>query len=48
MSNIKDLKTVRFLASPYLNWKRKKAHEQYLLTPDHFYLKTLRGIHILL
>lgn len=45
MSNIKDLKTVRFLASPYLNWKRKKAHEQYLLTPDHFYLKTLRGIH---
>ena len=45
MSSIKDIKAIRVLAKPYIDWKLKKNHEQYLRTPDHFYLQTLKGIH---
>ena len=45
MRSIKDIKAIRVLAKPYMDWKLKKNHEQYLRTPDHFYLQTLKGIH---
>lgn len=45
MQSIKEIKAVRVLAKPYLDWKRNRAHKIYLRTPDHFYLKTLKGIH---
>lgn len=45
MKSIKEIKAVRVLAKPYMDWKRKRNHERYLRTPDHFYLKTLKGIH---
>lgn len=45
MIHIKKMKMVRRLAKPYIDWKNRKSHERYLLSPDHFYLKTLKGIH---
>lgn len=45
MKPIKRMKAVRVIAKPYVNWKRKKEHDMYLRSPDHFYLQTLRGIH---
>lgn len=45
MKSIKEIKAVRILVKPYMDWKRKTEHDTYLRSPDHFYLKTLRGIH---
>lgn len=45
MKPIKDIKVIRFFAKPYKDWKRRRNHERYLRTPDHFYLQSLRGIH---
>ncbi len=45
MRSIKEIERIRILAKPYLDWKKRKHHEIYLCTPDHFYLKTLKGIH---
>ena len=45
MKSIKDIKAVSVLATPYVDWERKKEHDIYLRSPDHFYLKTMKGIH---
>ena len=45
LASIKRIRAVRVLARPYLEWKRKREHERYLRSPDHFYLRTLKGIH---
>ena len=45
MISFKDIKIVRILYKPYADWRKKKRHDQYLRSPDHYYLKTLRGIH---
>lgn len=45
MMNIKDMKFIRRLVRPYMDWKRRKEHGKYLCSPDHFYLQTLKGIH---
>lgn len=45
MKSIKKMKAVRVIAKPIVDWKRKKDHEKYLISPDHFYLQTLKGIH---
>lgn len=45
MGPIKRIPAVRVIAKPIIDWKRKKDHERYLRSPDHFYLQTLKGIH---
>ena len=45
MRNIKNIRIVRRIFKPYMDWKRKRAHELYLRSPDSYYLKTLKGIH---
>lgn len=45
MKSIKKITAVRVIAKPFVDWKRKKDHEKYLRSPDHFYLQTLKGIH---
>ena len=45
MKPIKKIKAVRIIAKPFVDWKRKKDHDKYLRSPDHFYLQTLKGIH---
>ena len=45
MKSIKKIKTVRIFAKPFVDWKRKKDHDKYLRSPDHYYLQTLKGIH---
>lgn len=45
MKPLNEIKALRVLVKPYKDWKKKRNHERYLHTPDHFYLKTLKGIH---
>lgn len=45
MKPIKEVKAIRILAKPYMDWRRKKTHDLYLRSPDHFYLRTLKDIH---
>ena len=45
MNSIKYIKFIRRLAKPYVDWRRRKEHEKYLHSPDHYYLKTMKGIH---
>lgn len=45
MGRIQDIPQIRALFKPYLDCKRRKAHERYLRSPDSWYLKTLKGIH---
>lgn len=45
MKPIKEITAVRVIAKPFVDWKRKKDHEKYLRSSDHFYLQTLKGIH---
>lgn len=45
MKSIKKIKVVRVIAKPVMDWKYKRDHEKYLISPDHFYLQTLKGIH---
>lgn len=42
---IKNIKLIRKLFKPYMDYKLKRAHDYYLRTPDSWYLKTLKGIH---
>lgn len=45
MKSIKENRAIRILAKPYKDWRKKRDHELYLRTPDHFYLQSLKGIH---
>ena len=45
MYRIKNNTFIRRICWPYMNFKRKRDHEQYLRTADSWYLKTLKGIH---
>lgn len=45
MKSIKKIKAVRVVMKPVMGWKYKRDHEKYLISPDHFYLQTLKGIH---
>lgn len=45
MNKIREIPQIRALFSPYINAKRKRAHERYLQSCDSWYLKTLKGIY---
>ena len=45
MKSIKKIKAIRVISKPLVDWKWRKDYEKYLISPDHFYLQTLRGIH---
>ena len=42
----KSIPLIRFLFLPFMDIKMLWAHKRYMRSPDSWYLKTLKGIHI--